>query len=183
MLPISGVSTGAVQPLTAAEKAAGPLKIQRPKEESRPLKSVTDEYVPEEKQEPAGRYWLGKDKDGQPKIYFDNPEQPADPPQRSADTPAKSPDSSQQPDGPSGIKGPKNKEDKEERCAGNTDKVDREIERLKKKRQELEQQLRAETDEAKAQNLEQELAQVERELREKDNDAYRKQHSTFTRLS
>ena len=39
---------------------------------------VVDEYIPEEKQEPSGRYWLGQNEDGQPKVYFDDPEQAAD---------------------------------------------------------------------------------------------------------
>ena len=41
MMPISGVSTDAVQPLAAAEKVPGTSKIQ--KEEVRPLKPVMDE--------------------------------------------------------------------------------------------------------------------------------------------
>lgn len=61
--------------------------------------------------------------------------------------------------------------------------MDREIEKLKKKRQELERRLAAETDEARIKDLERQLAQVERELTQKDNDTYRRQHSTFTRQS
>ena len=77
MIPISGVSGGGVQPLTAAEKILGAPRVQKPEEESRPMKPVMDEYVPEEKQEPSGRYWLGKDQDGQPKVFFDDPEREA----------------------------------------------------------------------------------------------------------
>ena len=58
--------------------------------------------------------------------------------------------------------------------------MDREIQRLRKKRQELAQRLDAETDGEKARDLERQLAQVERELRQKDNDAYRRQHTRFT---
>ena len=59
MMPISGVNTGAVQPLTTAEKVLGASKVQKPEEEeaqSRQLKPVMDEYVPEEPQPdpPAG---------------------------------------------------------------------------------------------------------------------------------
>lgn len=97
--------------------------------ERRPRTPVMDEYIPEEKPEPA-------------------------------DT---------------------SKEDKKaETCTGNTDKVDREIEKLKKKQAELEQQLNAETDERKIKQLESQLAQVERELRQKDNDTYRRQHTRFS---
>ena len=84
MMPISGVSTGAVQPLTTAEKVLGASKVQKPADEvqGRQRKPVMDEYVPEEPQEPSGRYWMGKDEDGQPKIYFDDPERAADAPKQ-----------------------------------------------------------------------------------------------------
>lgn len=83
-----------------------------------------------------------------------------------------------------GAKGPEKTDgEKEERYACNTDKADREIEKLKKKRSELEQRLSSETDETRIKDLERQLAQVERELRQKDNDTYRKQHAAFTRLS
>ncbi|MDE6923630.1 MAG: hypothetical protein K2P01_08760, partial [Oscillospiraceae bacterium] len=109
-----------------------------------------DEYVPEEPREPSGRYWMGRDEDGQPKIYFD---------------------------------GPEGKKDQGETWECNTDKVDREIEKLKKKRQELEQRLNAETDEATIKDLERRLAQVERELKMKDSDAYRRQNAVFRKKS
>ncbi len=67
-----------------------------------------------------------------------------------------------------------------ERCTGSTDKVDREIEKLKREKQELEQRLNTETDEARIKDLKTKLAQVERELRQKDNDTYRRQHASYT---
>ena len=185
MMPISGVTSGAAQPLPGVDKVLGVPKVQKPEEETagRPLKPVMDEYVPEEKQEPSGRYWMGKDEDGQPKIVFDDPERAADAPQKPEDA-AKPSDSdapeAEAPEKNGGAKGPEKKEDKEERCVGNTDKVDREIEKLKKKRDELEQRINTETDEAKVKDLERQLAQVERELKQKDNDTYRKQHTSFT---
>lgn len=69
---------------------------------------------------------------------------------------------------------------KAESCTTNTDKVDDEIERLKKEREQLEQQLRSSADPGKAQELEKRLAGVENELRQKDNDAYRRQHASVT---
>ena len=72
----------------------------------------------------------------------------------------------------------------DEKYVGNTDKVDREIEKLKERKKELEQQIRAAAgDEQKVQALEKELAQVENELRQKDNDAYRKQHCSVHKVS
>ena len=181
MMPISGVNTGAVQPLTSAEKVLGASKIQKPEvaAQSRLLKPVMDEYVPEEPQEPSGRYWMGKDEDGQPKIYFDDPERAADAPRQPEDAPeAEEPKQAGQ-----GAKGPEGKKEEGETWECNTDKVDREIEKLKKKQQELEQRLNTETDEAKIKDLERQLAQVEQELKQKDNDTYRRQNATYTRLS
>ena len=181
MMPISGVNTVAVQPLTTAEKVLGASKVQKPEEEaqSRQLKPVMDEYVPEEPQEPSGRYWMGRDEDGQPKIYFDDPERAANAPKQPEDTPeAEEPDPAGQ-----GAKGPEGEKDKDEVWEGNSDKVDREIEKLKKRQQELGQRLNTETDEAKIKDLERQLAQVERELKQKDNDTYRRQHTTVRQLS
>jgi len=69
--------------------------------------------------------------------------------------------------------------EKTEPCTGNTDKVDREIQKLKKKKEQLEQQIQSETDEKKVEKLKKELSQVEGELRQKDNEAYRRQHTVF----
>ena len=191
MMPISGVNTGAVQPLTTAEKVLGASKVQKSEEESqgRRLQPAMDEYVPEEPQEPSGRYWMGKDEDGQPKIYFDDPERAADGSKQPEGVPdAKTPDADapkdEEPDlAGQGAKGPEGKKDKGETWECNTDKVDREIEKLKKKQQELEQRLNTETDEAKIKDLEHQLAQVEQELKQKDSDTYRKQNATYTQLS
>lgn len=57
------------------------------------------------------------------------------------------------------------------------------IEKLKKKKEDLEQQLNTETDEAKIKDLKHQLAQVERELKQKDSDTYRRQHAVYTQLS
>ena len=181
MMPISSVNTGAVQPLITAEKVHGASKVQKPGEEaqSRQLKPVMDEYVPEEPQEPSGRYWMGKDEEGQPKIFFDDRSRTADLPKQPEGSPeAEEPDLADQ-----GAKGPEGNEDKEEVWEGNSGKVDREIEKLKKKQQELEQRLNTETDEAKIKDLERQLAQVDRELKQKDNDTYRRQHTTVRQLS
>ena len=191
MMPISGVNTGAAQPLTTAEKVLGASKVQKTEEESqdRQPKPVMDEYVPEEPQEPSGLYWMGKDEDGQPKIYFDNPERAADAPKQPEGTPdAKKPEADapevEEPDpAGQGAKGSERKKDKGETWECNTDQVDREIEKLKKKQQELEQRLNTETDEAKIKDLERQLSQVEQELKQKDSDTYRRQHAVYTQLS
>ena len=179
MQPISGLIPGAVQSPVTVAGVKEPPKIQRLEDEAprRSLKRAMDEYVPEEKQEPTGRYWLGKDENGQPKIYFDDPEQAVGQSEKSDEPP--NADASEQ---NKGAEGPDKKVsgDKAESCTVNTDKVDREIEKLKKKREELKRQIHSETDDSKVRELEKKLSQIERELSQKDNDTYRRQHSTFS---
>ena len=173
MQSISGINLGAARPSVPIADVDEAKKVRRPEDETqlRHQKPVMDEYVPEEKPEPTGRYRLGKDEDGKPKIYFDDPEQAEDAPD--------APDAS---DLDKGAEGPeKGGSDKDgQSCTCNTDKVDREIEKLKKQKQELEQQINRETDESKIEDLKAKLAQIERELSQKDNDTYRRQHATYT---
>ena len=150
---ISGIGSNAAQSLAAAAGMKEPLQVQQTESPIQSRAPVVDEYVPEEKQEPSGRYWLGKDGDGRPKIYFDDPE-------RADDEPSDAP--------------------KADRCTGSTDQVDREIERLRQRKETLEQQINAQTDEARIRELERKLAQVERELAQKDNGAYRRRHTVFS---
>ena len=161
---ISGTSSNVPQSLTAAASVKAVPEVQRPETEAsaRSRAPAVDEYVPEEKQEPSGRYWIGRDEDGRPKVCFDDPERSADEP---SDTPAPA---------------KKTKEDKAERCTGSTDQVDREIERLRRRKETLEQQISSQTDEARIKELERKLAQTERELAQKDNDTYRRQHTVFS---
>ena len=67
-----------------------------------------------------------------------------------------------------------------EETTTSTDAVDQEIQALKKKREQLEQQLNAAEDPAQARKLEQQLAQTESELQQKDNDAYRRQNAVIS---
>ena len=173
MQSISGINSGAARPSVPIADVDEPKKVRRLEDEtrSRHQKPVMDEYVPEEKPEPTGRYRLGKDEDGKPKIYFDASERAED-----------APDASDASDGDKGAEGPeKSGSDKNgQSCTCNTDKVDREIEKLKRQKQELEQQINRETDESKIEDLKAKLAQVEKELSQKDNDTYRRQHATYT---
>nr|WP_325293505.1 hypothetical protein [uncultured Oscillibacter sp.] len=184
MQPVSSANTRPLRPLDAAEKALGVPKTQRAKEaeEDRPLRPRMDEYVPEKKQEPCGRYWPGRDGDGRPTVYFDSPDRPGPPaPQRTAEAPGDG--APAEPRKAEGPEGPEEKGEKEERWVCNTDQVDREIEETKKRKEDLERHLASESDEAKIKELRRQLDQVSRELCEKDNDQYRKQHAAFTRLS
>lgn len=63
-------------------------------------------------------------------------------------------------------------------CTANTDQTDREIQKLKEEKKQLEQQIKtASGDEKRVRELEKRLAQIENELSQKDNDAYRRQHA------
>lgn len=69
----------------------------------------------------------------------------------------------------------------DKKCTTNTDKVDREIKKLKEQKQQLEQQIKAASgDEAKVKELEKKLSQVEAELSQKDNDTYRRQNAVIS---
>ena len=117
-----------------------------------------DEYIPSEEDEPIGLYGLSQDDEGNPKIDYDSPEKSDI---KSEDSPEKSDKS------------------KSESCTGNTDKVDREIERLKKKAEQLEQRIN--TAEGKERDrLERQLKDVQNELAQKNNDNYRRQHTIFS---
>lgn len=164
MISISnGIPSGVRTPgsVTEVEK---PQKAQNEEARAAAPKPRMDEYVPEEAREPSGRYWLGRDEDGSPKVFFDDPARLSDGPERPENgRPEKAAPSR-----------------KTENCRCDTDEVDQEIEKLKQKQESLERQIGSEPDERARERLEQELARVEVELRQKDNDAYRRQHSTFT---
>lgn len=125
-----------------------------------------DEYISSEKsgEKPNGLYYVGQDENGGKKVYFNDPKKSGNADENGR--PQRKPDDS---------------ENAEEKCVGNTDKVDREIRKLKEEQKKLEQQLKqAAGDEKKTKELENKLAQVEQELSQKDTDTYRRQHSTFT---
>lgn len=164
-------------PAAAGTKETPGISKEDDKQKSIPARPAADEYIPEEKHASIGLYRIGKDEDGNPKVYFDTPSQSS----ASKTEPKK--EAPSDPSGKASESGPqpkKSENKKDETCSGSTDKVDREIEKLKKEKQELEAQLRAEKDETKAEALQKRLAQVENELRRKDNDAYRRQHTVFS---
>ena len=162
MGPISALPSGAVYAPAPVRDAPSP-QAQRPEEDARAPRM--DEYVPEEERERSGLYYPGRDRDGSPKIFFDDPERAPE-------------DRSPEDRAPGGPEAPEGR--RAERCTCDTGRVDREIERLRKRQETLEKQLRRETDAARIQELERKLSQVERELRRKDNDSYRRQHADFS---
>jgi len=124
-----------------------------------------DEYISGGKSgsRPIGLYRMGQDENGNPKVLYEDPKKSG------------SADRKGEPKVTSGSR----KEDAEE-VTCNTDAVDREIEKLKKQKQQLEQQIKAASgDEKKVKELEKKLALVESELSRKDNDAYRRQNAVI----
>ncbi|MDE7030497.1 MAG: hypothetical protein K2P63_11080 [Lachnospiraceae bacterium] len=131
-----------------------------------------DEYIRSEKtgMRPSGLYRLGEDENGSPKIFFDDP--------RRADAAKVS--GEEKGGAAPGCRG-KDADQPAETCTGNTDRVDREIEKLKEEKKQLELQIQsASGDEKKVCQLEQRLAQVESELSQKDNETYRRQNTVFS---
>lgn len=118
-------------------------------------KPIKDEYIPSDKEtkQPTGLYQLKYSEDGTPKISFDNPRKKAN----------------------------NNKEaNQEEKCTGNTDKVEQEIKKLKEEKKQLEQKLHTISDPQKIKELEKQLENIKQELQQKDNDTYRRQHTVFS---
>lgn len=122
-----------------------------------------DEYISSKKSDvkPSGLYWLEQSGNGNPKILFDDPKKVCN---------------------DDGEGQPKVKSDNSQKaakkCTTNTDKVDREIKKLKEEKKQLEQQIQAASgDEKKIKELEKKLTQIESQLSQKDNDTYRRQNA------
>ena len=137
--------------------------------------AIQDEYISSAKSnaKPDGLYHLGRDENGNRKVYFNDPKKAEN---KQSQTKRDKAQDDPQPKATSASP-----EKTDEKCTTNTDKVDREIKKLKNKQQQLEQQIRmASGDEQKVKKLQKELSQVENELSQKDNDTYRRQHASVS---
>lgn len=161
----------------AAKRAeqAKEAKEAAAEQESAKLSEPQDAYISSEKsgQKPTGLYRVEQDENGNRKIFFDDP--------KAGTANKKEAQKADEVD----AKEPKTDKDSQGKpaktCVADTNAVDREIRKLKEKKQELEQQIQsASGDEQKVQKLEKALAQVEQELSQKDNDTYRRQHTVFS---
>lgn len=139
------------------------LEQQKAKESSKDssieIKRRFDTYEAEEPQQSAGLYKVTHDENGQQIIQVDKNQQDSQPeaePQNEGEKPII-------------VK-----------TTGNTDKVDREIEKLKQTQTQLQQKIAATKVPEEKESLEKQLAQVEAELKLKDNDTYRRQHMEIT---
>ena len=162
------------QAVWRAEKAKEAEKDAEGKSSGK-LSGPQDEYISSERsgKKPTGLYRIGQDENGNRKLFFDDSKA----------------DHANGKDGHSGEgedgKEPKVSGDSQgklaEKCVTNTDKVGREIKKLKEEKQQLEQQIQlASGDEKKIRELEKKLAQVENELSQKDNDIYRRQNASIS---
>lgn len=175
MTSVSGILPGTLRTLAAAGAAEEPAPPQ-PVAPERDRTPWTDTYIPGQAEPPSGRYWIGRGEDGSPEVRFDGPVPQSPAPDHPEPPEGPEPDAAEPPE----AEGAPGRGRKAECCTGNTDAVDREIERLKQKKACLEQQLNAEPDGQKRETLERRLEQVENELRQKDNDAYRRLHTRFS---
>ena len=141
------------------------------------LSEPQDEYISSEKagQKPTGLYRVGQDENGNRKIFFDDP--------KAGHAKEQDDRSEKNEDGKAPKVGGDSQGKPAEKCVTNTDKVDREIKKLKEKKQQFKQQIQsASGDEKKIRELEKKLAQVENELSQKDNDTYRRQNASVSEV-
>ena len=68
------ISKVAAPPVQAPVSAPAVRPAAETPESAPPERRSRDEYVPEEPREPTGMYRLGKDGEGNPKVYVDGPE-------------------------------------------------------------------------------------------------------------
>ncbi len=126
-------------------------KTHKSENDMSPNKILQDEYISSEKAERrvSGLYRVAQDENGDRKIVYDDPHKK----DRAAFDRAV----------------PAAREDQPEKCTTNTDAVDKEIEKLKEEKRQLQQQIcSANGDEEKKKELERKLAQIENELSQKD---------------
>lgn len=147
---------------TEQDKVKRTSQEQRAEDKREGVPILKDEYISSEKSgsKPSGLYRLWQDENGAPKVMYDDPKRAAKAKDvQPKEEPAK----------------------KAEKCTTNTDNVDREIEKLKEEKKQLEQQIKAAAgDKEKVKVLEKKLAQIEGQLSQKDNDTYRRQNAVIS---
>lgn len=164
--------------LTVKEKSAALPAPGLEKETSSEAKAfyVGDEYIKAGERERTGLYRVERDENGDKKIFFDKIEK-----DKSQEVPETA--NSTKPEKNNQNKSLGSPENKEKKMGTvNTDAVDREIEALKRKREDLKKELNTvkngdESD--KIDFLQRQLDLIEGELMQKDNDTYRKQRASY----
>ena len=151
--------------ITNIEKHIAQLEQKKGQERrntsSNDIKRRVDTYVAQPPQQSAGVYQVTHDENGRRIIQVDESCETAQ-----GQPKAKPQDESEK---PNIVK-----------TTVNTDKVDKEIEKLKQTQTQLEQKIAAAKEPKEKEKLEAQLAQVNAELKAKDNDTYRQQHMEIT---
>ena len=151
--------------ITNIEKHIAQLEQQKGQESrntsSNDIKKRVDTYEAQPPQQSAGGYQVTHDENGRRIIQVDESCETAQ-----GQPKAKPQDESEK---PNIVK-----------TTVNTDKVDKEIEKLKQTQTQLEQKIAAAKEPKEKEKLEAQLAQVNAELKAKDNDTYRQQHMEIT---
>lgn len=151
--------------ITNIEKHIAQLEQQKGQESrntsSNDIKKRVDTYEAQPPQQSAGVYQVTHDENGRRIIQVDESCETAQ-----GQPKAKPQDESEK---PNIVK-----------TTVNTDKVDKEIEKLKQTQTQLEQKIAAAKEPKEKEKLEAQLAQVNAELKAKDNDTYRQQHMEIT---
>ena len=119
----------------AVERAAKEAERAAEGRGSGKLSELQDEYISSERsgKKPTGLYRVGQDENGNRKIFFDDP--------KAGHAKEQDDRSEKSEDGKAPKVGGDSQGKPAEKCVTNTDKVDREIKKLKEKKQELEQQI------------------------------------------
>jgi predicted RNase H-like nuclease (RuvC/YqgF family) len=151
--------------ITNIEKHIAQLEQQKGQESrntsSNDIKKRVDTYEAQPPQQSAGVYQVTHDENGRRIIQVDESCETAQ-----GQPKAKPQDESEK---PNIVK-----------TTVNTDKVDKEIEKLKQTQTQLEQKIAAAKEPKEKEKLEAQLAQVNAELKAKDNDTYRQHHMEIT---
>lgn len=138
---------------------------------------LLDRFAPDEPAVKAGLYRKAKDRDGNPTLRFDDPRKTAKEAEESEKMKAAEEEKAAREERAAEEK--KEEKAKTRTTTINTDRVDREIEKLQEEVKDVSRQLRTATGE-KAEELEQKLLLDKIELRLKDNDTYRRAHSVVS---
>lgn len=154
---LTAVQASQVQRAQEAKRPAHDKPVEAAEQSSR-FYQAPDEYSHQEPEEASGRYWLEPSEDG-PQLKYSAPEEA-------------------EPKASAAPKAPKDEPEKETSnvTTMDTGDVDREIEQLRKKVEDL----KAQADKAEgpeAEKLERQLRQAQSELQKKDNDSYRRSHA------
>ncbi len=182
----------------------GGVNTSEPKEGTKPSPIQCDQFVKSKEcgaTDSAGIYRLGQDSEGNTTILFNQREKAVNAADsgidaKQDDVPEEGEKAAEAPHDENVEDAPLANQDEEDKKESdkppsdegdemlttiNTDRVDAEIRKIQKEKQQIQQEIRqAAGDDTRSAKLEKRLASIESELKMKDNDAYRMQHAQVT---